>query len=42
VPVVDGERIVGIITPQNLQRSMGIIARKSRRSDRRDAEDETD
>jgi CBS domain-containing protein len=42
VPVVDGERIVGIITPQNLQRSMGLIARKSRRSDRRDAEDETD
>ena len=42
VPVVDGERIVGIITPQNLQRSMGIIARKSRSGDRRQDEDDSD
>jgi len=42
VPVVDGERIVGIITPQNLQRSMGLIARTARRGDGRQTEDETD
>ncbi len=30
VPVLEGERIVGIITPQNLQRSMGLVARKLR------------
>jgi CBS domain-containing protein len=41
VPVVDGERIVGIITPQNLQRSMGLLTRKARR-DSRVAEDEGD
>ena len=29
VPVVVEERIVGIITPQNLQRSMGLLLRKS-------------
>jgi hypothetical protein len=39
VPVVEGERIVGILTPQNLQRSMGIIARKARRADRHDEEE---
>jgi len=42
VPVVDGEKIVGIITPQNLQRSMGLMARRMRRGDGRTAEDETD
>ncbi len=29
VPVVVDERVVGIITPQNLQRSMGLLLRKS-------------
>ena len=29
VPVMDGDRIVGIITPQNLQRSMGLLTRRS-------------
>ena len=42
VPVVDGERIVGIITPQNLQRSMRLLTRRARRSNGRQAEDETD
>lgn len=42
VPVLDGERIVGIITPQNLQRSMGMLTRKVRGSERRGAGDETD
>lgn len=28
VPVVEGERIVGIVTPQNLQRSMGLLTRR--------------
>ena len=42
VPVVDGERIVGIVTPQNLQRSMGLLTRKARRGEGRQAEDETD
>ncbi len=42
VPVLDGERIVGIITPQNLQRSMGLLTRKVRGSERRGAGDETD
>lgn len=41
VPVLDGERIVGIITPQNLQRSMGLMIRKAERGDRQTAEDET-
>lgn len=41
VPVVDGERIVGIITPQNLQRSMGILTRTMQRNAQQD-EDETD
>ncbi len=41
VPVVDGDRIVGILTPQNLQRSMGLLARKARRADRQ-SEDEND
>jgi Zn-dependent protease/predicted transcriptional regulator len=42
VPVVEGERIVGIITPQNLQRSMGLLTRKMRRGDGRQDGDETD
>ena len=42
VPVVEGENIVGIVTPQNLQRSMGLLTRKARRADGRQAEDETD
>jgi Zn-dependent protease/predicted transcriptional regulator len=42
VPVLDGERIVGIVTPQNLQRSMGLLTRKARGSEGRQAEDETD
>jgi predicted transcriptional regulator len=42
VPVVEGEQIVGIITPQNLQRSMGLLTRKARRGDGRTAEDETE
>jgi predicted transcriptional regulator/Zn-dependent protease len=42
VPVVEGERIVGIITPQNLQRSMGLLTRRVGRGDRRTAEDEPD
>ncbi len=42
VPVVEGEQIVGILTPQNLQRSMGMLTRKVRRGDGRTAEDETE
>ena len=34
VPVVEGERIVGIITPQNLQRSMAILPSRSERGAR--------
>lgn len=41
VPVVEGERIVGIITPQNLQRSMRVLMRRTERGERRTAEDET-
>lgn len=35
VPVMDGERIVGIITPQNLSQSMGLLnqSRRLRRTD---------
>jgi len=40
VPVVEGETIVGIITPQNLQRSMGLLTRSMAREERRIAEDE--
>ncbi len=40
VPVLEGERIVGIITPQNLQRSMGMLARSMQREERRAQEDE--
>jgi Zn-dependent protease/predicted transcriptional regulator len=42
VPVVKGEQIVGILTPQNLQRSMGLLTRKVPRGDGRTAEDETE
>ena len=34
VPVMDGERIVGIVTPQNLSQSMGLL-NQSRRMKRR-------
>jgi hypothetical protein len=40
--VVEGEQIVGILTPQNLHRSMGLLTRKARRGDGRTAEDETE
>ena len=40
VPVLEGEHIVGIITPQNLQRSMGLLTRSMAREQRRAAEDE--
>jgi hypothetical protein len=35
VPVMDGERIVGIVTPQNLSQSMGLLSqtRRMRRAD---------
>jgi predicted transcriptional regulator/Zn-dependent protease len=43
VPVVEGEQIVGIITPQNLQRSMGLLTRQAGRgaAERRASDDET-
>ena len=41
VPVVEGERIVGILTPQNLQRSMRMLSRRAARGDRQTAEDES-
>ncbi len=40
VPVLEGEQIVGIITPQNLQRSMGMLTRSMQRDERRAHEDE--
>ena len=39
VPVVDGERIVGIITPQNLQRSMGLVTRRAIRGRPQDGDE---
>jgi len=35
VPVMDGERIVGIVTPQNLSQSMGLLnqSRRMRRTE---------
>jgi Zn-dependent protease/CBS domain-containing protein len=39
VPVMDGERIVGIVTPQNLSQSMGLL-NQSRRMRRTGAENE--
>lgn len=41
VPVVSGEMVVGILTPQHLQRSLGLIPRLSRRAGRSKG-DETD
>ena len=41
VPVVDGDHVVGILTPQHLQRSLGLISRRVLRTNRT-AEDETD
>ena len=40
VPVVDGERMVGILTPQNLQRSMSLWTRRQRSAGERVQEDE--
>ncbi len=40
VPVLEGEQVVGIITPQNLQRSMGMLTRSMQRDERRAQEDE--
>jgi CBS domain-containing protein len=42
VPVVDGETVVGILTPQHLHRSMGLMPRRLARLGRAAAEDETD
>jgi Zn-dependent protease/predicted transcriptional regulator len=42
IPVVEGEQIVGIITPQNLQRTMGLLTRRAGRNGGRATEDETD
>ncbi len=41
VPVVDGDAVVGILTPQHLQRSLGLIPRRLVRAGRT-AEDETE
>jgi CBS domain-containing protein len=41
VPVVDGDAVVGILTPQHLQRSLGLIPRRLQRAGRT-AEDESD
>ena len=41
VPVVDGEQIVGLITPQNLHRSMRMLQRRNLQSKGRAAEDES-
>jgi Zn-dependent protease/predicted transcriptional regulator len=41
VPVVDGDAVVGILTPQHLQRSLGLIPRRVVRAGRT-AEDEND
>ena len=40
VPVLEGDDIVGIITPQNLQRSMNLLTRTIAREERRAAEDD--
>ena len=40
VPVVEGERMVGILTPQNLQRSMALWTRRRRVAGERFEEDE--
>ena len=42
VPVVDGEQIVGVLTPQHLQRSLSLLPPKPRRGGRLAAEDEMD
>ena len=41
VPVVEGDAVVGILTPQHLQRSLGLLPRRLARSGR-SSEDETD
>jgi len=42
VPVVEGDAVVGILTPQHLQRSLGLISRRAVKSGRAVAEDESD
>jgi CBS domain-containing protein len=42
VPVVAGDTVVGILTPQHLQRSLGLIPRRLLRGGRSAAEDESD
>jgi CBS domain-containing protein len=42
VTVVEGTSIVGILTPQHLQRSLGLIPRRLAGAAGRTAEDETD
>jgi len=42
VPVVEGDAVVGILTPQHLQRSLGLLPRRLVRAGRTAAEDETD
>ena len=42
VPVVEGETVVGILTPQHLQRSLSLVPRRMIKTGRAQAEDETD
>jgi Zn-dependent protease/CBS domain-containing protein len=42
VPVVEGDTVVGILTPQHLQRSLGLLPRRLARNGRASAEDESD
>jgi len=42
VPVVEGDAVVGILTPQHLQRSLGLLPRRVAKSARAAAEDESD
>ena len=38
VPVLEGDRIVGIITPQNLAHSMGMLNQRRRMQERNNAD----
>ncbi len=42
VPVVDGDAVVGILTPQHLHRSLGLLPRRFARVGRSSTEDESD